>query len=362
MIPISKVWYPNKNNFLTYIDKVYETGWLTNNGPLVQELEERLEKYLGVKNLLCVASGSSALEMAYSLLELKDEVISTPFTFVATTDTILEQGLTPVYADIHKDYLTLDPTKIEASITPKTTAIVPVHVFGNACQVDEILEVANEHNLKVVFDASHAFAVNYKGQSILNYGDISTLSFNAVKLFHSVEGGAIIIKDDALYEKAKAMRQYGTTSLDGSDSFAGLNTKMNELEAAMGLAVLDEITPVMDERKKSYLYYKEHLYDVVQMLRENEDANFNYSYCPLIFNSIEEMNAVQTALMENGIKPRRYFAPSLDQLSYVEKRDTMHISQEVTSKILALPLHSDAEKIAVPVILEALQAFRSENR
>lgn len=361
MIPISKVWYPNKKNFIHYIDKIYETGWLTNNGPLVQELEQRLEKYLGVKNLLCVANGSIALEMAYKLLKLEGEVITTPFSFVATTDTILSQKLTPVFVDIDKDYLTLDPKKIENSITDKTTGIVPVHVFGNACQVDEIMQVAKKNQLKVVFDGSHAFGVNYKGTSILQSGDISTLSFNAVKLFHSVEGGAIIINDDKLYEQAKTMRQYGATSIDGSNSQPGLNAKMNELEAAMGLAVLDEIEAVESERKESYLQYKQHLFDLVQMLKENEDSNFNYSYCPLIFNSIEEMNFVQTKLMENGIKPRRYFTPSLNKLSYVEQRKEMPISEETTSKILALPLHSNAEKIAIPVILDALKTFRNNH-
>ena len=184
MIPISKVWYPNKENFITYIESIYESGWLTNNGPLVQKLEKKLEEYLGVKNLLCVANGSIALEMAYTLLKLRDEVITTPFSFVATTDTIIHKGLTPVFSDIDKDSWTLEPDKIEDSITNKTTAIVPVHVFGNACKVEEILDVAKRNHLKVVFDASHAFGVKYNNKSILGYGDISTLSFNAVKLFH----------------------------------------------------------------------------------------------------------------------------------------------------------------------------------
>jgi dTDP-4-amino-4,6-dideoxygalactose transaminase len=361
MIPISKVWYPNKENFMKYIEKVYISGWLTNNGPLVQELEKRLEEYLGVKNLLCVANGSVALEMAYKLLKLEGEIITTPFTFVATTDTILAKGLTPVYSDIDPKYWTLDPNKIETSITDKTTGIVPVHVFGNACKVDEILTVAKKYQLKVVFDGSHAFGVNYKGESVLNKGDISTLSFNAVKLFHSVEGGAMIFKDKKLYEQAKQMRQYGHTTLDGTNSVAGLNAKMNELEAAMGLAVLDEITAITNEREDSYLYYKKHLNNAVQMLRENEDANFNYSYCPLVFNSIEEMNYVQDKLMENGIKPRRYFSPSLDKLSYVEKRKEMTISQSIVSKILSLPLHSNAEIKGVETILQALKEFRSKN-
>jgi len=358
MIPISKVWYPKKETLLTYIDKIYETGWATNNGPLVQEFEKRLEEYLGVKNLLCVASGSIALEMAYTLLNLKDEVITTPFTFVSTTDTLVSKSLTPVYADIHKDYFTLDPENIEDVITDKTTGIVPVHVFGNACQVDEIMDVAKKNNLKVVFDGAHAFGINYKGQSVLNYGDISTLSFNAVKLFHSFEGGAIIIKDDKLYEEAKTMRQYGITTLDGIGSRPGINGKMNELEAAVGLSVLDEMEEVQDERANSYKYYAEKLSDLVQMQRINEDANYNYSYCPIILESVEEMKEVQEELMRNGIKPRQYFAPSLDILPYVEQRKPMKISRDYTSRILALPLHSGAEIKTSEVIIETLKNYR----
>ena len=358
MIPISKVWYPNKEKLLSYIDKIYETGWVTNNGPLVQELEKRLESYLGVKNLLCVANGSIALEMAYTLLKLKDEVITTPFTFVSTTDTLISKCLTPVYADIHKEYLTLDPENIEDVITDKTTGIVPVHVFGNACQVDAIMDVAKKNNLKVVFDSAHAFGINYKGQSILNYGDISTLSFNAVKLFHSIEGGAIIIKDDKLYEEAKTMRQYGITTLDGKGSRPGINGKMNELEAAVGLCVLDEMEDVQKERKESYLYYEEHLKDIVQMQGLNENATYNYSYCPIILESVEEMHLVQESLMKNGIKPRQYFSPSLDMLPYVEQRKPMKISRDYTSRILALPLHSGVELKATEVLRDTLKAYR----
>jgi dTDP-4-amino-4,6-dideoxygalactose transaminase len=358
MIPISKVWYPNKEKFIGYINKIYETGWVTNNGPLVQELEKRLEEHLGVRNLLCVANGSIALEMAYTLLNLKGEVITTPFTFVSTTDTLISKSLIPVYADIHPDYLTLDPRKIEDAITDRTSAIVPAHVFGNACLVDEILKVADRNDLRVVFDGAHAFGVKYKGQSVLNYGDISTLSFNAVKLFNSVEGGAIIIKDDALYEEAKTMRQYGTTTLSGENSKPGINGKMNELEAAFGLCVLDEMGAVQKEREESYLYYIRHLSDVVQMQRLNEDATYNYSYCPIIFRSVSEMEHVQEKLMDSGIKPRRYFVPSLDMLSYVEQRKPMEVSRDYTQRILALPLHSGAEVKTCEVILDTLQKYR----
>ena len=358
MITISKVCYPNKEKLLSYIDKIYETGWVTNNGPLVQELEKRLEEYLGVKNLVCVSSGSIALEMAYTLLELKDEVITTPFTFVATTDTLISKGLIPVYADIHDEYMTLDPDKIQDSITDKTSGIVPVHVYGNACQVDEIMEVAKKNNLKVVFDASHAFGIQYKGESILNHGDISTLSFNAVKIFNSIEGGALIIKDDKLYEEAKTMRQYGVTTLSGDESTPGINGKMNELEAAVGLCILDDMETIQKERKDSYLYYTEKLKNHVQMQKLNEHATYNYSYCPILLRSTDEMHKLQEALIENGIKPRQYFAPSLDTLPYVEQRKPMTISRDYTSRILSLPLHSNAEIKACEVILKTLNEIR----
>ena len=358
MIPISKVWYPNREKLHAYIDKIYETGWVTNNGPLVQEFERRLEEYLGVKNLVCVANGSIALEMAYTLLKLKDEVITTPFTFVSTTDTLISKCLTPVYADIDKDYFTLDPNNIEAAITDKTTGIVPVHVYGNACHVDEIMAVARKNNLKTVFDGAHAFGIQYKGQSVLSYGDISTLSFNAVKLFHSIEGGALVVNDDKLYQEARAMRQYGFTHISGKGCTPGINGKMNELEAAAGLCVLDEMEEVQKERKDSYLYYAEHLKNSVQMQRLNEAATYNYSYCPIILNSVDEMQQVKDALIAHGIKPRQYFSPSLDILPYVEQRKPMTISRDYTSRVLSLPLHSGAEIIATEVILDTLKKYR----
>ncbi len=220
------------------------------------------------------------------------------------------------------------------------------------------MDVAKKNNLKVVFDGAHAFGINYKGQSILNYGDISTLSFNAVKLFHSIEGGALVIKDDKLYEEAKTMRQYGITNFTGEGCTPGINGKMNELEAAAGLCVLDEMEAVQKERKDSYLYYVEHLKDHVQMQRLNENATFNYSYYPILLRSTDEMNKVQEALMANGIKPRQYFAPSLDVLPYVEQRKPMTISRDYTSRILSLPLHSGAEVKASEVILETLNKIR----
>ena len=200
MINVTKTYMPDKEKYISYIDKIYESGWVTNNGPLVQELESRLAKFLGVKNIVLVSNGTVALEIAYRLLKLKGEVITTPFSFVATTSSLVSNGLKPIFCDIDKESLNLDPKKLEERITDKTSAIVPVHVFGNACEVESIEKIADKHNLKVIYDAAHAFGENYKNESLLNYGDVSTLSFHATKIFHSIEGGALIINDERKFQ------------------------------------------------------------------------------------------------------------------------------------------------------------------
>ena len=226
MIPVTKPYLPNKAKYQAYVDKIYESGWLTNNGSLVRELEERLTHYLGVKNLILVANGSLALQVAYKALNLSGEVITTPFSFVATTNTLLWEGLTPVFADNNPRTFNIDPQQIEAQITPKTSALLPVHVFGNPCEVEAIQAIADKHQLKVIYDAAHAFGSEYKNQSVLNYGDISTLSFHATKLFHTIEGGAVITNDDELAKKIRLLINFGIT---GPSSIEGLgtNAKMN---------------------------------------------------------------------------------------------------------------------------------------
>ncbi len=357
MINVSKIYFPDKQKFLKYVEKIYESGWLTNNGPLVQELEKRLEEHLGVKNLLCVSNGTMALQLAYKLLDLTGEVITTPFSFVATTSSIKWEGLDPVFSDIDRETFNLDPEKIESAITEKTTAIVPCHVFGNACEIEEIDKVAQKHSLKVVYDASHAFDVKYKDDSILSFGDVSAISFHATKFFHTIEGAALVIKDDALYEKAKIMRSFGIESEDSVKTL-GTNAKMNEFEAAMGLCVLDEIDIILAQRKKSYKYYVEHLNDHVQMQSTNKDASQSYSYFPIVLRSEEEMKEVREALIAHDIAPRQYFYPSLDTLPYVVLRKIMINSRDIASRILVIPMHSGIENIVSKIIIETLQKER----
>ena len=245
MIPVTKPYLPSREKLDRYIDGIYERAWLTNNGELVQELTRRLEEYLGVENLLLVANGTLALQIAYRALGVTGrneptEAITTPFTFVATASSLKWEGVEPVFADIDPNTWCLDPTNIEPAITPRTQAIVPVHVFGNACDVDAIDAIAKKHSLKVIYDASHAFGVKYQGESLLKHGDAATLSFHATKLFHTGEGGAIVFKRKEDLERAKKMINFGITGPETVEAL-GINAKMNELQAAMGLCVLDEM-------------------------------------------------------------------------------------------------------------------------
>lgn len=360
MIYVTKIYMPNKEKFISYIDGIYESGWLTNNGPLVQELEKKLEDYLGVKNLLCLSSGTDALQFAYRLLEEDDkkEVITTPFSFVSTTSAIAAEGFKPVFADIDSASYNIDPNNIEKLINEKTCAIAPCHVFGNACEIDQIGKIAKKHDLKVIYDASHAFDVKYKDKHILSYGDMSIISFHATKMFHTIEGAAIVIKDDALYEKAKVVRNYG---IDAPDSVAmlGVNSKINEMSAAMGLCMLEEENIIFDERKSSHEFYSKNLKDYVQLQQKNRSASQSYSYFPIVFNNEKEMSAVRAALLEKDIAARQYFKPSLDTLSYVECNEVMVNSRDIASRILVIPMHSGVEPMVSKIIINTLNELRS---
>ncbi len=360
MTYVTKIYMPDKEKFKSYIDGIYSSGWLTNNGPLVQELEKRLEEYLGVKNLLCISSGTDALQFAYRLLESDGkEVITTPFSFVSTTSAIVAERLIPVFADIDKETYNIDPKNIEQNININTVAIAPCHVFGNACDIDEIDNIAKKHNLKVIYDASHAFDVKYKGKHILNYGDMSIISFHATKMFHTIEGAAIVIKDNDLYEKAKVVRNYG---IDAPDSVAmlGVNAKINELEAAMGLCMLEEEDTIYRERKESHEYYTKRLKDYVKLQKINPNSQQSYSYFPILFRDESEMSRVREALLKEDIAARQYFKPSLDTLPYVKCSDIMKNSRDIASRILVIPMHSGVEPIVSKIIIKTLTEIRDE--
>lgn len=347
MIPVTKPYLPNREKLNKYIDGIYERNWLTNNGPLVQELTKRLEKYLGVENLLLVTNGTLALQVAYHALgitngnkEQSSEVITTPFTFVATASSLKWEGIKPVFVDIDSETWCLDTKKIEAAINTNTSAIVPVHVFGNACDVEQIHSIAHRHNLKVVYDAAHAFGIKYKGESLLKWGDAATLSFHATKVFHSIEGGAIIFKRKEDLDIAKKMINFGISGPDTIEE-GGINAKMSEFQAAMGLCVLDEMDENLSARSNVWDTYGTTLKNSVQMQRRRTDLSNNYAYFPLVMENEDNLIDALALLKEKGVVARRYFYPSLNEVSAIGKMDDAPISSEISRRVMCLPIYSD---------------------
>ena len=354
MINVTKTYLPDIDKYKSYIDEIYASGQITNNGQMVKRLEKRLAEYLGVKNIVLVANGTVALEIAYRTLELKDFAITTPFSFVATTSSLVTNGILPIFTDIDKNTLNIDPKKIEDKITPNTSAIVATHVFGNPCDVEVIEKIANKHSLKVVYDGAHTFGVNYKDKNIANYGDITTLSFHATKLFHTIEGGALIINDDSLVQKARYLINFGIKNQEDIPHL-GTNAKMNEFEAAMGLCVLDDIEEIKKNRKLVSDRYTKELQGLVKFQKLNPHVVQNYSYFPVVFKSEEQLLKVQKALNEKDIFPRRYFYPSLDTLNYIEPKQECIISRDVSKRILCLPIYVELEQCFQDKIIEIIK-------
>jgi len=368
MIPVTKAYIPNREKYHQYIDQILDSGWLTNNGVMLRELESRLAKHLQVKHVICVGNGSLALHIAYKALELTGEVITSPFSFIATSSTLVWEGLTPVYADISPNSFNLDPHQITQHITSKTSAIVPVHVFGNPCEIDAIQAIADLHDLKVIYDASHAFGTTYQTDtgdniSVLKAGDISTISFHATKLFHTIEGGALVTNDDALAQKIRMMINFGITGPLSIESL-GTNAKMNEMEAAMGLCVLDEIDVINNSRAKIWQHYNEALTGHVGFQDWHQHSNNNHAYVPILFANEAQLLDVQQHLQAHDIIPRRYFYPSLDTLNIhgsnaitIPGAVAIH-SGSIASRIMCLPIYScltiDEQKLITELIIEAL--------
>lgn len=345
MIPVTRPWLPDKNKYLDYITRCFENQQLTNNGPLVQELKARLEKYLGVENLLLVANGTLALQIAYKTLGVSGKAITTPFTFIATSSSLRWEGIEPVYADIDEESLNLSPQKTLDILDPEVTAIVPVHVYGNPCDVEAFDRIANEHNLRIIYDAAHAFGVRLDGKSILQWGDAATLSFHATKVFHTIEGGAIVFKKKEDYDRACRLINFGYDAGEVIDE--GINAKMSEFHAAMGLCMLDEIDIVLKKREDIYFRYYKVLKDHFEMPVWKEGATRNYGYFPLLFPSEEALLNAASRLNEAGVYPRRYFFPSLDKLRYGKFYSVCPISRDRAERIICLPLFYGVEKKTV---------------
>jgi dTDP-4-amino-4,6-dideoxygalactose transaminase len=354
MINVTKAFLPPIEQFNKYVADIFNRCWLTNNGPLINELEQKLKKYLGINNILVLNNGTIALQIAIKALDLKGEIITTPFSYVATTSSIVWEQCTPVFVDILPETFNIDPKLIEAAITDKTTAILATHVFGNPCDIDAIKAIADKHNLKVIYDAAHTFGVKYKGQSVFNYGDISTTSFHATKLFHTTEGGAVFTNNDSISHKMSLLRNFGHTSPVTFDGM-GINAKNSELHAAMGLCVLDHIDAIREKRKLQWEFYYEKLSPSnLQLLKITEGTDeYNYSYFPVVFASEEKLLAAIEVLNLQYVNPRRYFYPSLNGLNYVN-RQPCPISEDLSARILCLPLYHDLSSEEQSMIVRLL--------
>jgi len=340
MINVTKTFLPPQTEYQAILKKAWDTGWMTNRGVLVKALEQQLKQYLQVPYIITMTNGTLPLQIAIKALSLKGDIITTPFSYVATTSSIVWEGCKPVFVDIHPEYLTIDETKIEAAITPNTTAILATHVFGNPCDVDAIETIAKKHNLKVIYDAAHCFGVTYKGQSIFNYGNVSTCSFHATKLFHTGEGGALFTAEEDLHQALFAHHNFGHKGKEDFEGI-GINAKMSEPQAAMGLAILPYMKDILESRKTLVNTYFETLKNSgIQLLKIRPETQWNYSYFPVIFSNESQLLRVKIALENSNIFPRRYFYPSLNTLPYVEGT-SCPISEHIAKNILCLPLFVD---------------------
>jgi dTDP-4-amino-4,6-dideoxygalactose transaminase len=359
MIPVTKPFLPPQEEYNKFLDGIWQRNWLTNNGPLVNEFELKLKKKLNSKHLLFLSNGTIAIQIALKALAISKEVITTPFSYVATTSSLVWEGSKPAFVDIDTDTLNIDPKKIEEAITPDTQAILATHCFGNACDIDAIDAIAQKHGLKVIYDAAHCFGSFYKEKPVFLFGDVSTTSFHATKLFHTVEGGAVFTSDPELLRRMAYMRNFGH---DGPEKFSGvgINGKNSEFHAAMGLCNLKYIDGILAVRQQQCELYDSLLENLeVQRPMVHREAKPNYSYYPVIFNDEATAMQMKGALEAKEIFPRRYFFPTLSDLNYVAKYDTP-IADSIASRILCLPLYyslSEGEQDIVARVLLRTQNY-----
>jgi dTDP-4-amino-4,6-dideoxygalactose transaminase len=349
-INVAKPFLPPLAEYQSYIQGIWERGWLTNHGPLVNELELRLKDYLGLDHLLYVSNGTIALQIAIKALGLHGEIITTPFSYVATTSTISWEGCEPVMVDISTDTLNIDPSKIEAAITSRTTAILAAHVYGNACDVVEIERIAAGHGLKVIYDGAHAFGTKCAGKSLFSFGDVSTASFHATKVFHTIEGGAVISRDPDVLRRMALMRNFGHTSPTDFEG-VGINGKNTEFHAAMGLCNLKYVDDVLRARRTVSGRYDARLKTLpIHRPVITKDCEYNYAFYPVLFESEAVVLAVIELLNRHHIFPRRYFYPSLSSLSYVKGAFATPLSDGIARRVLCLPLYHTLSEEEVDMI------------
>ncbi len=354
-INVTKAFLPPLEKYTTYLEQIWDRVQLTNQGPLLQQLEQRIGDYLrvGTKDLHFVTNGTLALQLAIRALDITDgEIITTPFSYVATTSAILWERCKPVYVDIDPQTFCIDPAKIEAAITPRTKAIMPVHVFGQPCDVKAIADIAARHKLKVIYDAAHAFGVEHDGKALLAYGDVSICSFHATKLFHTIEGGLVIAKDKVVGEKLELLKRFGHEG--DTHHMAGMNAKASEFQAAMGLCNLDYVEENIAKRKRVVERYNKRLAGAFQTMQHKAHGVSNYAYYPLVVETEALLHSLLAKLAAQNIGARRYFYPSLNTLPHHGSTEACPVSEDIASRIMCLPLYGDLPLKIVDEICDVL--------
>ena len=352
---VTKTFLPPIEEYEKYLETIWESGQLTNQGLLLKEFEGKIAEYLGVKNnnFHFITNGTLALQLSLRALDIEGEVITTPFSYVATTSAILWEKCEPIYVDIDPETLCIDPNKIEQAITEKTKAILAVHVFGNPCDIDAIEKIAQKHKIKVIYDGAHAFGAEYKSQPLLTYGDISICSFHSTKLFHTIEGGCIILNSDSINKNVDLLKRFG--HYEDKHYSLGINAKASEFQAAMGLCNFKYINEIIEKRGKIIDVYDRLLKDYFMRPKLRIGAKYNNSYYPIIFKNEESLQAALKKLSDENIFPRRYFYPSLNTLPYLKgKKQSCPISEDISRRTLCLPLYADMKKEDVHKISKLL--------
>lgn len=359
---------PPLDEYVEYLKEIWESKWLTNNGKFHRQLEKELCDYLGVKYVSLFSNGTLALLTALQALRITGEVITTPYSFVATSHALWWNNIKPVFSDIEPVTLNLDPEKIEAAITPLTTAILAVHVYGNPCNTDRIKEIADTYGLKVIYDACHTFGVKVKGVPVLNFGDLSVMSFHATKVYNTFEGGAIICHDEAMKKRIDLLKNFGFAG-ETTVIAPGINAKMNEVQAAFGLLQLKYVDEAIAKRKKIFSYYKQHLAGIkgVTYMDEMPGVEHCYSYFPIFINEAEfgrNRDYVYEELKKINVYTRRYFYPLISQFPAYRGLESaapgkMHVAEKVTEEVLCLPIYPDLDYSIIDSIIGKLKVFGS---
>ena len=373
-INVTKPSLPDLEEFIPYLEEIWGSRWLTNNGKFHQQFEEELAEFLGVKHVSLISNGTLGLMIALRALRIRGEVITTPFSFVATSNVLRWDGIKPIFSDIEEDTFNLDPKKIEAIITPKTTAILPVHVYGNPCDNKSIQQIADRYGLKVLYDAAHAFGVEKEGESILNWGDLSVLSFHATKVFNTFEGGAIISHSDEMKQRVDYLKNFGFGDKE-TVVLPGINGKMNEFQAALGFLQIKHVNKYIERRKEIAELYKEELesckgVETYSNLNNLDNLQWNYIYFPVLVSKKEyglSRDSLHQKLKFHDIYTRKYFYPLIsDYPIYYDgsfsKPNNLSNASNIANKVLCLPLYSSLGLERAKKIINLIKEYEKNTK